>query len=68
MQQILLKFIKWSSLHKIVSKFKSEKFYEIDPSWFEQKLYNFFFIFLILSFRLDSESGLLSYRRFTRNR
>ncbi len=28
-------FIKWSSLHKSVSKFTPKKFYEIDP-WFSQ--------------------------------
>ncbi len=31
MPQILLMFIKWSSLHKSVSKFTPKKFYEIDP-------------------------------------
>jgi hypothetical protein len=31
MQQILLMLVKWSSLHKSVSKFTQKKFYEVDP-------------------------------------
>jgi hypothetical protein len=30
MQQILLMYIKWSSLHKIVIKFTPKRFYEIN--------------------------------------
>jgi hypothetical protein len=33
MPQILLMFIKWSSLHKSVSKFTPKMFYEIDPQF-----------------------------------